>query len=125
MEEHVIDEIKRLEEELRLAMLDNNVSKLDELINDSLVFTTPDGNVATKNMDLEAHRNKTQKMSELTPSDQNIKVYDNSAVVTVRMKITGTFNGIDISGLYQYLRVWQKTNEKWSIIAGSVTKVMQ
>lgn len=117
-------EIQKLEEELRQAMLKNDVAVLDKLIADSLVFITPDGNIATKEMDLSAHKMKLQKMSELAPSEQSIKIYENTAVVAVKMGVTGTFNNEDISGGYQYLRVWTKINEHWKIIAGSVVKII-
>lgn len=116
-------EIKKLEEELREAMLSNDIKKLDELIDDSLVFITPYGNIATKQMDLETHRNKTQKMSKLTPSEQTIQLHGNCAVVSVKMDIEGTYGTVSISGPYRYIRVWAKINDKWKIIAGSVTSI--
>lgn len=116
-------EIMGVEEELRLAMLNNDVTKLDGLINDSLVFVGPDGSIASKQMDLESHRNKIQKMSELNPSEYNIQEQENSAIVTLKMEIKGTYGDWDISGFYRYLRIWQNINNKWQIVAGSVTKL--
>lgn len=117
-------EIIKLEEELRQAMLTNDVEVLDKLIVDSLVFTTPDGNIATKEMDLAAHKAKLQSMSELELSERTIKIYDNSAVVTVKADIKGYFGEMDISGSYRYIRVWSKINSQWQIIAGSVVKII-
>ena len=111
------------EEELRLAMIKSNVAKLDELIDDSLIFTGPDGNVATKTMDLEAHSNKIQKITELAPSEQVIKLHDDFAVASVKMKMSGTYGDFDISGLYRYLRIWTKIQGRWKVVAGSVTKI--
>lgn len=115
--------IIKLEEELRLAMLSNNVEKLNELIDDSLIFITPDGQKATKQMDLEAHKAKIQKMSALNPLEQEIQLYDNLAVVNVKMNIEGTYNDISISGLYRYMRVWINKNSIWKIVSGSVVKI--
>jgi len=120
----VKSEIIKLEEELRQAMLNNNVEKLDELIDDSLVFMIPDGNVATKQMDLLAHRDKIQKISELTASEQIIKFHENFAVVTVKVKLAGIYGKIDISGKYRYLRIWKKISNNWKIVAGSVTQII-
>lgn len=116
-------EIIKLEEELRLAMVNSDVDKLDELIDDSLIFTTPDGKIATKQMDLEVHRSQVQKISELVPSEQIVKIYENCAVVTVKMKLIGDYNGINISGLYRYTRLWAKIDDKWKIVAGSVVQI--
>lgn len=116
--------ISKLEEELRLAMIESNVEVLDKLIDNSLAFTSPNGTIATKQMDLSAHKSKIQKIINLQPSNQNITLHDNIAVVTVKMDLKGNFADIDISGQYQYLRVWQNKNGNWKIIAGSVTKIL-
>lgn len=118
------DKIIQKEEELRLAMLANDVTKLDLLIDESLVFICPDGSLATKEMDLAAHRSKLQNMSEITPSEQIIVLYDNLATVTVRMSVKGSFNAIEISGDYRYLRVWKKFGEDYRIVSGSVSKIL-
>lgn len=116
-------EIIKLEEDLRQAMLTNDIFALNKLIDDSLIFIAPNGMVATKQMDLDAHRNKIQKMTELSPSEQQIKIHENFAIVTVKMKITGTYSDFDISGDYRYMRIWKKINDTWKIISGSVVKV--
>lgn len=117
------EEIIKLEEELRLAMLTGNVDKLNSLISDSLIFIAPQGEIVTKQMDLDVQKNKIQKMSELIPSEQQIMVNDNCAIVTVKMKITGTFNNIDISGNYRYIRTWQNINNYWQIVSGAVIQL--
>ncbi len=116
-------EIIKLEEDLRQAMLASDVKKLDELIDDSLVFIGPDGSVASKQMDLDAHRSKIQKIQELNPTEQVINDFGSFVVVTVKMAISGTFGDFDISGMYRYLRVWENMNGNWRVITGSVTKI--
>lgn len=119
------DKIIQKEEELRQAMLANDVAKLDLLIDDSLVFICPDGSLATKEMDLAVHRGKLQIMSEITPSEQIVVLYDNLATVTVKMSIKGFFSGVDISGDYRYLRIWKKFGEGFKIVSGCVSKILQ
>lgn len=117
------NEIIKKEEELRLAMLASDVEKLDELIDDSLVFVLPDGNLATKQMDLAAHSSKIQKISELNQSEQIINVYGNSAVVNVKADLVGTYGEVPITGAYRYARVWTKLDNKLKIVAGSITMI--
>lgn len=117
------DKIIQKEEELRLAMLASDVDKLGLLIDDSLVFIGPDGSVVTKEMDLAAHKSKMQVMSEITPSEQIIVLYDNFVTVTVKMSIKGFYSDFDISGDYRYLRVWKKFGEDYRIVSGSVSKI--
>lgn len=117
------EEIIKLEEELRLGMLAADTQKLDELIADSLIFVAPNGELITKQMDLTVQKNKIQQIYQLDPSDQQIEMYDNFAVVTVKMDIKSTFAGVDISGKYRYIRTWAKINSKWQIVAGSVVAI--
>ena len=117
--------ILKLEEKLRLAMIKNDVETLNELIANDLIFISPTGDVVTKNMDLEAHRLKLQKISSMTLSEQNVKIKDGIAIVTVKMQISGFFNNIDMSGNYRYLRIWKNTDGIWQIISGSVTKISE
>lgn len=112
--------IMDLEEKLRLAMIASDVEVLNELIDDSLIFVTPDGNIATKDMDLQAHKNKIQKITKLEQSEQKIEMHDNFAVVTVKAGIKGTFAQQPIDGNYRYLRIWGNKNGNWKIVAGSV-----
>lgn len=116
----MVEEIKKLEEELRLAMLSSDVKKLDILISDNLIFLGPDGSVATKQMDLDAHAAGLQKMTKLEPSEQKIQIFGNYAVVTVKMSIEGKFGDFDISGDYRYIRNWSKTNSGWKVSSGAV-----
>ena len=117
--------ILNLEEKLRIAMIKNDIETLSELIADDLVFISPMGDVVTKNMDLEAHRLKLQKISSMTPSEQTFKIKDDLAIITVKMQISGFFNNIDMSGNYRYLRIWKNISGSWQIISGSVTKILE
>lgn len=120
------EEIVKLEEELRLAMLAADTGKLDELIADSLIFIAPNGEIITKQIDLEVQRKQIQKITQLNPLDQIIEIYNNNkiAVVTVKMDIKSTFAGVDISGTYRYVRTWAQINDKWQIVAGAVIKIV-
>lgn len=112
------DEIIELEEFLREAMLESNVEKLDRLIDESLVFTLPTGDLITKQMDLNSHRSGIQKLTQLDPSDQKIVMHDEVAIVTVKMRMAGSYNNNPFAGVYDYTRVWKKMNKGWRIIAG-------
>ena len=73
-------------------------------------------------MDLDAHKSGIQKMSDIIFSERKMELNENLAIVTVIADIKGIFADVDISGKYRYLRVWQKKNNSWKIVAGSVQK---
>lgn len=116
-------EIIKLEEELRLAMIASDVEKLNELISDSLVFVSPNGYVASKKDDLDAHRSGIQKITSLVPSEMIIQSYGDFFVVNVKMDLDGTFANQSITGAYRYTRIWTKVSDKFQIVAGSVVKI--
>lgn len=119
----IIDEIKKLEEELRQAMFSNDIEKLDELIADSLVFVLPNGVVANKQMDLDSRKSGFTKMTKLSPSEQQIEIQDNFTVVTVKMELEGTYGDMVIDGRYRYIRTWAKNGDKYQIISGAAVYI--
>lgn len=117
------NKIIKLEEELRKAMINSDVETLDKLISDELTFLTFDGDIATKEMDLLAHKNKIQKLEKMDLSELEIKIMGSIAVTTVIAKIEGTFLDANISGNYRYMRIWEDKFGKTQIVAGAISKI--
>ena len=111
--------IENAEMDLQQAMISGNVEQLERLIHPELLFTIPGGITVTKAMDLDGYRSGQMKISSLAPSDQQINIAGNIAVVSVKMALRGTFNGETIDGDYLYLRVWLLSGEQWQVIGGS------
>lgn len=118
-----MEEIKKLEEQLRIAMLNSDVETLNELIDDSLIFAGFNGEIVSKSIDLEIHRTKRQKITKIEPLEQIIKMHGDCAVVAAKTRCEGTLDEIPISGIFRYTRIWAKKDDKWRIIAGSITLV--
>lgn len=108
---------------LRAAQLAGDVRALDDLIDDALVFTGPDGSIYSKQDDLDAHRSAAIRITRLDPSEERIQRFDGFAVVNVRMEMSGTFNGEPFAGSFRYLRVWCQRADGWRIVAGQVSAV--
>jgi ketosteroid isomerase-like protein len=115
--------IETLEDKLRLAMLSSDVSGLDEMIADDLAFMAPNGLVANKQMDLDAHRSGTTRFSKIDIIDRQIYDYGACVVVMVIAELALVFNGEAVSGTHSYTRVWMKRQERWQIVAGHVSLV--
>jgi ketosteroid isomerase-like protein len=69
--------IEALEERLRQALLDSDISTLDELIADDLLFTLPTGLVIDKQTDLDAHRFGIQKFIRVEIVDRQLHHWAN------------------------------------------------
>ena len=87
------DSLHASELALRKAQLASDVSTLDTLIDEQLVFTGPDGALYGKSDDLDAHRRGLIRIDRLDPSEEHIQRFDRIAVVSVRMEMSGAFQG--------------------------------
>lgn len=112
------NQISELEERLRLAMLNSDVSTLNELISPELLFTSHLGVLISKADDIKAHSNKSLVFNSLDLSDSKILVQENSAIVSVKTEIKGSYNGQPANGTFRFTRIWLNTSGKWRIVAG-------
>jgi ketosteroid isomerase-like protein len=112
-------EIARAEERLRNAMLHSDVAALDALISDDLVFTNHLGQLLTKKADLETHRSGMLKFNLLEPSEQLLQVEVPLAIVSVRMKLSGSYDEQPFAAELRYTRIWRRANGgEWQVVAG-------
>jgi ketosteroid isomerase-like protein len=118
------DSLRASESALRQAQLASDVSALERLVDDGLVFTGPDGLVYGKQDDLDAHRQGWVRITRLEPNEERIQRFDNIAVVSVRMEMSGTFQGKPFAGPFRYTRVWHSHADGWRVVAGHVSAVL-
>jgi uncharacterized protein (TIGR02246 family) len=117
-------EIEALEAELRAAQLGADVAALDRLIADDLLFTGPDGALATKGDDLAAYRDGVMRVASHEPQDLRVRrVGADVAVVALRAHMTGSYAGAPFAGTARYTRVWARDGGRWRIVAGQVSVV--
>jgi len=118
-------EIRGCEAQLCTAMLNSDLSALDVLIADDLLFVGPTGELATKAMDLELHRTGNTRFYELIPKELEIRVWSEQFVlVAAKVFLSGTYLGNAFSGDYRYIRIWRKDQNNWQIAGGSVSAMV-
>ena len=117
-------DIAALEEELRAAQLVSDVAALDRLISDELLFTGPDGALATKADDLRAHGSGLLRLTSHEPEELRMRrVGDDVVVVALRARLAGVFDGAPFAGTYRYTRVWAREGGRWRVVGGHVSGV--
>ncbi len=102
------------------AMKTSNVELLDKLLHDALLFNGPNGETATKAMDLRNYRSGNINLHTVESSDLMLSFFVDDAVVAVTIAIKGNYLGQDVDGRFRYLRVRKLFDGDWKVIAGSV-----
>ena len=118
-------EIVALESRLRSAQLSADVTALDALIADELLFTGPDGQLGTKRQDLEAHGSGVVRFRSHEPEELRVRrVGPNVAVVALRTRLEVEVAGTVVRGIYRYTRVWAREDDgSWRVAGGHVSEV--
>jgi Domain of unknown function (DUF4440) len=121
MSKHSEQQIIEIEERLRQAMLKSDVLELDELIAPELVFTSYLGHLVSKQQDLAIHQSGILDFREMTPSERQIHLGEGFSVVSVKMHILGSYEGVEVDEYYRFTRIWAISNTgSLQIIAGHV-----
>jgi ketosteroid isomerase-like protein len=115
----VRDEIAALEERLRQAELGPDPQVLEEVLADDVVLVGQDGQpFFAKRKVVEAHQpGNGPKFTRVEMTDLQIVDHGMAAVVTCN----GTFKSAQSSVTLKFMRVWVKKNNRWQIVAGSVS----
>ena len=117
-------QIIEVEERLRQAMLQADISVLDELIAPELLFTNHRGQIIGKKEDLAAYQSGVLRWQELIPSEQLIQLYHEVAIVSVLIRLLGSYENTPIDACIRYTRVWSIfPDTSLQIIAGHASAI--
>ena len=118
------DEVIALEARIRAAQLNADVAALDALISEDLLFAGPDGQLATKAQDLEAHRSGIVRFREHEPDELRVRRVGNDvAVAALKARLAVEVAGTLIRGTHRYTRVWAREHGEWRVVGGHVSAV--
>lgn len=118
-------EIVALEERLRAAQLQADTEELERLIADELLFTGPDGQLATKTQDLDAHRSGIVRFREHEPEELRVRrVGKHVAIASLRARLAVEVAGQLVRGTFRYTRVWAREDgTSWRVTGGHVSEI--
>lgn len=123
MTHNVHEEILACEAQLRQAQLTADVAALDRLLDDALVFTTIEGNIAGKSDDLSMHRSGQLRITKMDPADTRVLHLGDTSVVSVRMDAQAVVNGVPVAATLRYTRIWHKRPGGWRLVTGHMSMV--
>ena len=118
-------EIVTLESRIRAAQLRADLTALDDLISDDLLFTGPDGQLGTKEQDIEAYRSGIVKFMAHVPEELRVRrVGSDVAISSLRAQLTVDVAGNLSHGTYRYTRVWAREDDRaWRVVGGHVSLI--
>jgi ketosteroid isomerase-like protein len=117
------EEIKSLEQERNVAILNGDAAVLDRMTADDYTFITLREELRTKSEIAKGFQSGSYKYELRQISDLTIRVYGDTAVVTGRSNQKGMENGKDYSGDYRFTRVYVRQKGRWLTVALRATAI--
>ena len=106
------------------ALAKEDAAVRNRLWSDDLVFTSPNGHMTNKTQRLAGQKPSAQSAQLANINDEvKVRVYGNTAVVTVLSTWKGKAGTQEFSDQYQATHVWVKQRGKWQLVAAHVTPV--
>ena len=118
------DAVLACEEELRQAQLSGDMTALERLLDNGLVFTALDGAVVGKADDLALHRSGKLRINRMDPGERYLLRLGTVVVVSDRMEAAAVIEGVEMTGPLRYTRVWHEVAGRWRVVAGHMSAVL-
>lgn len=126
MDSQSLAQIVEAEDRLKTAMLSSDLDVLNELLAPDLIFTNHLGQLLGKDDDLAAYRSGVLKIVSLEPSEQHVRAWGDAAIVSVRMRLSGTYDGAAANGDFRFTRVWARSQQqRWQVVAAHAGLIVQ
>jgi ketosteroid isomerase-like protein len=118
-------EVRHLNKELDEAYVRGDTVAMKRIFADDLSFTSPRGLVSNKMQALAFLESGDIKYESYESDDINVRLYEDTAVVTGRLTRKGRVKEQDISGQFRYTRVYLKRQGQWQLVAVQVTTIAE
>jgi len=122
---NLTEEVTRLNRRWMEAYVRRDTAFLEQYLPDDYVSTFPDGTVLDKQGEIESLKSGDIALTEMTPSEMNVRTYDGAAVITGRSTIKANVKGEMVSGEYRFTDVWIKQDNRWLAVASQVTRIAE
>ena len=122
---NLTEEVTRLNLRWMESYVGRDTAFLEQYLADDYVSTFPDGTVLDKQGEIESLKSGDIALTEMTPSEMNVRMYDGAAVITGRSTIKANVKGEKVSGEYRFTDVWIKQDNRWLAVASQVTRIAE
>ena len=115
------DEIIALERKWVEIYKRNDADAFAELLTHDFIYTSPVGEKVPRQTYLDNLRDGTVKLSSVEPSDEEIRVHGDTAVVTATWTVDEAYRGTPFQGPARITRVWVRDGDAMKALAFQVT----
>lgn len=116
-------DIEEMESRLIDGIINNDLDFLDKVLHDDLLSMAPNGQIITKEMDMNSHRQGTMVVDELIPEIEQIQIIGDVAIVIITYLTKGKMFGTPIEGKFKYNRIWKRCGNELKVISVSCMQV--
>jgi len=117
-------QIEEMEQQWRTATLTSDPVAMERLLSDDYVGIAWNGQVNTKEMQLDRTRTHAFALTRLDLADSKVKVVGNVAIVTATATVEGSLEGTPMIGTFRYTRVYEQLPDgSWKITNFEATRV--
>lgn len=113
-----VNTIRKLEDDMRMASLKGLAGWWSDYLADSYVETDGQGKVSNKAEVVAMHKSPDLVIETVNLSDRNVQTFNgDTVIVTGKMTLVATYRDQNLSGDYQFTRVWVKQGLEWKLAA--------
>ena len=112
-----IKQVAKAVNDLKEAMITADSAKLAAIVSDDLSYGHSGGKIEDKSAFIRAFVSGSSDFVTIDITEQKIRVYQNTAVVTHTLNATTNDNGKPGTVKLSILTVWNKQNNQWKMIA--------
>ena len=116
-----VEEIVALERKWVEVYKRNDAEQFERLLTTDFIYTSPVGEKVLRQIYLDNLRNGIVKLSSVVPSDEEVRLHADTAVVTATWTVDEAYRGTPFQGPARITRVWIKVDGEWKALAFQVT----
>ena len=103
------------------AVVRRDFAELRRVEGEDFVVTYPDGRLGTRDQELADFETGKVRIVSATADDLTVRLYEHTAILLGRQKITAQSGDQSISGVYRFTDVLLNRDGKWQFVASQST----
>jgi hypothetical protein len=109
--------------ELKNSLIGKDSVTLSGLLADDVTYGHTNGIIQTKAQLIRSVMSDEQDYKSIDPSNMNIRIYENTGVVTMNSKVIMNYQGKPLEMNMFVTLVWVKNNNDWKLVARQSVKL--